>query len=407
MSEKPPSGRTAKKALRKPKAGSAIAQGAKRGAAIADVDTGAVVRVMDELGGSGDSDYHPGRFYDSAGNERRSAYLGLHESIDNFHRLVRAGLERFDLSKGERLELDIAAGKKGMSERLLLSNGKIRRKAGNLLIKLLRRHFLNELDDARRWRFVTVISDEGNGLEYAPELSPKAFQKDVYRLLNEAGVSGIYVLEIQALNNFPHGGHGRTLSLHAHGLIWHDDPAFSWKDALSTMRKSPRLRSVFDAPTVHFRGLSDVKDIEWRAHYLSKAPFMGKNVVPSSVPGRAYEFKHYPVREDFAVRLFEVLSHFEVTDVVWGIRAGTAVRREWLAALKEWHAGELRRLRRHILYRDFDMADMWGRIHRRNPKKKVRIPVSIATNKPTFPTAWDEAAQARMAKDLQVGITTV
>lgn len=265
----------------------------------------------------------------------------------------------------ERDELDCLLGFKAATERLLASNLKLRLEACDILSDLfgkLRKESKPVV--SRRFWFGSFLGSLVT--EYRPELDVAAFQAAVYKLIYQHGLNAVYDIELQALTNYPQHGRGRSFLMNAHALLWTDDPEFDAKKAQAKMRKSTRLFSELGAPTVTLTERTlDKGQLEYCGRYMLKPPVDGKRRdTHDEIPNRWVLKPVAEVRPPLLLRLTEIQSHLELTDLVWGVGEGSRIRLEWKRALTAWNDLQCREIKLP-LERDFDIGSLWDGIRAR------------------------------------------
>lgn len=308
------------------------------------------------------------------------------ERILKFHRVVMRALLQYQLRFSECDELLVLMGERGATEKLLASNKTLRRQADRIMVDLFGKLRIASLSvPTRRFWHVSFIGPHVN--EYGPQLDLDDFRVRVDKLLRRAKLNAVCAMELQTLTNYPQRGRGRSFLLNAHALCWADDISFDADKAQAKLRNSSILKSELGAPTVTFipRTL-EPGGIEYLGHYLLKAPTEGKRRLRDPDNSSRWIFKQVAnVRPDLQLRLLEILSQIEFTDLVWGVYEGSDIRLEWKQQLVAWNQSRCARLR--ALDRDFDVAGLWGRVRAKNHKLKPRYvsPIIERKTKPTSP----------------------
>lgn len=321
----------------------------------------------------------------------------MDESVEVFVGQLEDGLRSwvFD-STMQEAELMRALGKRDATEKLLASNLQLRRQAFLIMMRRLKPYAKRRPEGERKWLFFTFVGDCGMALEREPEFYVSAFKRKVGKLLGKASVQAIAVLEIQALTDFPAGGKGGSLMLHAHAIGWSDTPV-SHTALKKQLLEVGWLESMLKAETVVVRPLNGSwGELAWRCYYMFKAPRSAKRVRwDSGKPSPHIAFDPVIVRPDVAVRLAEGLSQLELTEMVFAVgKDATALRRQWRQDLARWADAQKRR---HPW--EYSTAKLWKRLRVLNNKKSKRLPFKfLASGKRTFPTEWQKAAKERLVK---------
>jgi hypothetical protein len=287
------------------------------------------------------------------------------QSARKFQQAVRQALSRWDLREIERDELLVLMGDRGASERLLASNKRLRLKSTAILTRLFGR--LRQRSARTGGTQFWNVSFLGPLIsEYHPRLDVDAYRQAVYRLLHSARLDAVFSIELQSLTNYPQKGQGRSFLLNAHAWAWSDDPGFSAASVQERLSARDAIFSEFGADTVWLTPRTTAKgEIEYLAHYLTKAPATGK--YRGKDPENPSRWKLSPiaiVRADLQLRLFEILSHLEFTDLVWGVNAGTRLRSHWKTELSVWNDERCSRVRAPLDH-DFDTGELWARVRSR------------------------------------------
>ena len=271
----------------------------------------------------------------------------------------------WDFRGYERDELDCVLGFKAATERLLASNLKLRVKACDIMSSLfgkLRKE--GKTVPRRSFCFGSFLGPLVN--EYRPELDIAAYRAAIYKLIHQQGLNAVYGIELQALTNYPQRGRGRSLLMNAHALLWTDDPGFDASDAQTKMRESTRLFSELGAPTVTLKDRTlDRGQLEYCGRYMLKPPLDGKRRARhDEIPSRWVLKPVLDVRPALLLRLAEIQSYFDQTELVWGVGEGTKIRLEWKRQLTAWNKLQCGRTRLQ-LEADYDTADLWNGVRAR------------------------------------------
>jgi hypothetical protein len=257
---------------------------------------------------------------------------------------------------------------------LVASNTRLRQHSTRVLVDLLTEHIRDGTKlDRRYWHF-SFLGPLIN--EYRPELDVDAYRKVVYRLLSDHDVNAVFSIELQALTNYPQKKRGRSFLLNAHAVVWHDDPGFDADAAADAMASRDALRSEFGAKTVSVTARPNTAEVPYLGYYLTKLPALGKRLRKNPQHKGLKEL--YPVlevRDDLRLRLLEILSRLEITDLVWGVLDGKAIRGKWKAAIVNWNRKQCRP--GGALDRDFDVEELWQRVRTRpgNGSRNYRPPI--------------------------------
>lgn len=282
-----------------------------------------------------------------------------------FQKACRKALSAFALRAQEADEVKVLFGERGSTERLLASNMKLRNIATFILADLFAQHCEASLAVPQRqhWHlsFLGPLV-----LERHPQLDVDAYRAAVYRMLHKAGLNAVFAIELQCLTNYPQRGLGRCFLLNAHAVCWSDNPEFDIEGAVTTMKASTAIHSHFGAPTVSYSARStEPGHIEYLAYYLLKAPLTGKYRTRDPVIPSRWVFKPTKVnRSELLLRLGEVLSMLEFTDLVWGVGGGRDLRGAWRRKLTSWNSAECASISQP-LEQDFATARWWESVRDR------------------------------------------
>lgn len=232
----------------------------------------------------------------------------------------------------------------------------------------------------RRYAFITFIDESGNTLMRRPRLNRTAFRQKVYRALHARKLDAVITLELQALTNYPQAGHGNTLMLHAHALVWSDDPA--WADDPQTAygtwaldvghRDSWSCR--FEAEPILPLIIGDTAgDIATVAAYMSKVPSNGSRSIKNpETDTRRMRSTIASYRPDDALRVMEVLSQIELNQLIFAVGRGNDIVRPWRKALLAVHKGH-----RRASQRDATIAEIaagWATLRQHAGNRNHRVP---------------------------------
>lgn len=158
--------------------------------------------------------------------------------------------------------------------------------------------------------------------------------------LSPLGLSAIVEIELQSVMNHPQGGQGRLLLLNAHAICWGDVSLGKLAKRVKKLNKSRSWTNQFGLePIVRRRRRDGLADVLQLAHYIDKLPDSTKNRMPRRNKPGEYLFRDTMVgyRPEFALRVFEGLSHMTLTDAVFGVREGKIVRKAWKARVGAFH----------------------------------------------------------------------
>lgn len=280
------------------------------------------------------------------------------------------GVEHLRLHYLARRRLKALLGVKGCMTHMRLCDVTARKKAAEILFEVI--GDLQPVFDRPGTRFfhVTFVDDLGITSDRTPVLKVQALKRKVDKAIRLLGLSAITHIEKQPLLNYPAGGEGRTLMLHAHALGWGVVSRRGFREAKRTLNKSRSWHNEFDATPVLERELHDFDEVRRIACYVAKLPHDGKILVPKGNGKRRFSptLQGYPDR--LALRIAEGLSHYSIFDAVFSVGEGKHIRAEWKRQLMEWQ-------RQRLAYcgggLDFDVEAFWCRC-RANGKTGYQVP---------------------------------
>lgn len=364
----------------------AIERAATRGAVLEEIDTtaGGLITGPEE-----DWDWLAA----ASGVAYRTAPAAAKYVAAEFDKLVAHALRSRHIDDEHRDALQIALGRKGMPERMLLANSKLRLQSFFILHReLMKLWRATRHRPDRQWFFISIVGDIGNALELKPEVRIKPFRRIMDKLLRAADLDAIAIIECQHLNNFPRFRLGGTLMFNGHAVGWTDDPNGTAGSIEAQLSGSGRLSSLLQAKTVDVQLIEDRADhVAWRAYYMTKAALVGKFLAPSTETKSGWEMQPTIIRPGQALRIVEGLSQIELTEVVFGVNGGTKISRAWKAELRRWHQEQLER-RIPILRADYDMSSLWDAV-RPSSRGADRQPFQFFDTAAAGTTSWELAAQ--------------
>lgn len=300
-------------------------------------------------------------------------------SRQHFARMIKRGAKGWSLRPKDRRILRAIMGLRGCSSRMSLADVGLHSMA---LKKLLPR--LQEHREARggakqaKYYLATFIPDKGRTSDRVPVFSVRAFHRQIEDSLRSAGLSGIVVMEIQAITNAPGKGLGRTLMFNAHAIVWADGPfnrrsAVKELNASSVWRCADRLKGVRIDTVTKAEG-----QLEYLAYYLLKLPHEAKVARMHTTKGGKVRphldtIKKY--RPDLGLRIVEGLSQIGWTEAVFSVGSGKDIAGPWLAELKKWHAQRFVKAR--ALTNEFDVPAFWRRIQQDRKRGATMQPFNL------------------------------
>ena len=112
-----------------------------------------------------------------------------------------------------------------------------------------------------RFHHVTFVDDIGLTSDRNPILRVQALKRKVDKAIRALGLSGLIFVEIQPLLNYPAGGQGRTLMLHAHAMCWGSVSRRNFRRGLRALNQSRSWSNQFGAKPVMARCLKDFDEV--------------------------------------------------------------------------------------------------------------------------------------------------
>ena len=222
----------------------------------------------------------------------------------------------------------------------------------------------------RRYAFVTFIDDSGNTLMERPHLNRDAFRRKIDKAVRGSGLHAVVALEVQALTNYPKSGFGKTMMLHAHAIVWSDDPA--WADNPAARYREWAidlgLRDTwtcrFGAEPVLPEVIRDTEgDFAMVAAYISKVPSDGSRTVKNpATSARRMRSTTEDYHRDQALRIMEVLSQVELSKLIFAVGDGKQIAAPWRKAMLAVHRQRRRSLDRETTL--VEIADGWSALRR-------------------------------------------
>lgn len=283
----------------------------------------------------------------------------LSKSEDYLDRVKRAG-SRLRLSPKRWARFLSLLGVDGCRRKIPLSDVIARMEGEKILYDVVKEFLPSLAPDGTRVFHVTFADDIGLTSDRTPNLKLAALKRKVDKAMRAMGVSGIVMVEVQPLTNFPAGGQGRTLMVNAHALCWGKVSRRKFRKAHQALNASRSWRNQFGAEPIVPRelkvGLAEPLRI---AAYVAKMPHDAVYLAP--VGHGKFRFRPtlvgYP--DNLALRIAEGLSHYTIYDAVFSVGNGKTVRKHWKQRLEAWHKERLAAEKVH----KFDVTKFWRRVH--------------------------------------------
>lgn len=242
------------------------------------------------------------------------------------------------------------------------SNLTTRGHAASELRFVVRRMILD--DPSYRFRHLTIVHNGWRTLDRATNVELEAVKRTVGQLMASSGLDGwVGVVEIQAEAKAKRGL-GRDLMPHAHLLVWTRDAGFDFNALEKALAASKRLKCPPGAETVVITGdeLIEPRDVRTWIWYMFKAPHIAKNPVPKKANPAEHRYYGADIRPNLAVRLMEVLSMMELTELIMGSGEGRQIANQLKASIRAYaRKGDL-----HC--HPNDILNFWARARKRSGK---------------------------------------
>lgn len=282
------------------------------------------------------------------------------------HRLMR-GTKRLHLSPIRRRRLNALLGTDRHVSHLTLADVDARKASSQIFFAVVEEQVGALIPAGAPTCHLTLVDDIGLTTDRDPIIRLTAFRRKVDKAIRSLGLSGVAVMEIQPLTNYPAKGEGRTLMLNTHVLGWGPVSRRKFRAALKKLNASRSWSNAFAAKPIKSRRLKHgVDDALKIICYQTKVPYGAKYRVPC--PGRPGRYRFKPTLTGFtdtlALRLMEGLSQISIYDSVFCIGDAKHIRKVWKTRLMEWQ-----RLRSEVgrgPIADFDVPKLWRRIRKTN-----------------------------------------
>lgn len=367
---------------RKRPVGKALVRAARAGLSLEGIDTSIV----------------PNSYRDGILEGARPA-MEIAEGLETeFTERFNRGADCFVLTAEQRWALRAMTGQKGsVSAKLLCSDIPLRMRLIKELIGQAKpQWFEHRKDPDRQYVSITIITDTGNTLARDPSIDLEALRRRADKLLRQAKLDGVFVIEVQLLTNFPRHGHGASHYWHVHCVATTKGPNFDIETLEAKLQASGRLSNIFGAPTVRITPITTLGHLMRSYAYMLKAPAVGKYLMPHPDIPKAWTFDKVFVRPDEALRLAEAMSHVQLGLAVHSVGEGKQLLRPAMKAVRAWHKARSAKAR-HKLADDFDIPELWAEVRnaRRNNRYQPYLIGKPGTGGPS--TEW--MAVARRALD--------
>ena len=271
-------------------------------------------------------------------------------------RVLRAG-ERLTVGNQNAARLRALLGVEGVTPLPLLSDVSLRIQAANILFDTTKRLLRTVAPKGTPMFHITFVDDIGLMSDRKPILKLAALKRKVDKAIRSLGLSGVVMVEVQALTNYPAKGEGRTLMVNAHGLCWGTVSRRKFRAAKQKLNGSRSWKNQFGAQPIFSRRLEGGRPDALRIiSYLAKMPHDGKYRVPIAKDKFRFHptLKGYP--DSLALRIAEGLSHYSIYDAVFAVGDGKGIRKAWKSEVEAWHRD---RLKDADQVHTFDVSAFW------------------------------------------------
>lgn len=232
--------------------------------------------------------------------------------------------------------------------------------------------------------FATFVRNDWTRSDRITEINIDQIKVAVASELRRKKLSGVIIVEVDGITNYPQEGKGRALTFHAHVIAWSSNEIDekSWERELKT---DPRWRTTFGAKPLVVKRLTpdtiaDRTNIAMVAAYMFKAPHDAKNRVPrKKKPG---EFRLMQTTKGYqpnlALRIAEVLSQIPMRDMVMGVGDGAGlVRRLFEQQRRKRELDSLGVITEPVAV---DVAQMWSKLRKHAGSENYQ-PFKLLTGK--------------------------
>ncbi len=287
------------------------------------------------------------------------------EKANDLSYRLRRGIQRLTLTAIRETRLHALLGLDRHVAQLTLADVEARKASTRILFTVIEEQIDELIPTGASMFHITFVDDVGLTTDRKPVIRRTAFRRKVDKAVRALGLSGVAIVEVQTLTNYPAKGKGRTLMLNAHVLAWGKVSRRKFRKAMEILNTSRSWSNSFGALPIKSRRLKDGIDDALRiACYQTKAPLGGKYRVP--LCGHPGEYRFLPTMTGFtdtlALRLMEGLSQISIFDSVFCIGDAKHLRKVWKAKLVQWHRERSEIGQDPIA--DFDVAKLWRRIRR-------------------------------------------
>lgn len=250
---------------------------------------------------------------------------------------------------------------------------------------------LAQASDDLNFYFLTLLADEGIMSDRTPKYMRRTLMGKASKAMAKAGLDGIFLVETQALTNYPQHGDGRALLAHVHALGWKpkgapNNSAVDIKRELGSGRgrRNESWTSKLGADPIVVREITeDLGCPSYWVAYLLKAPHDAKNLVQPSehametFPAPKAKFKSTTsgYRPELAMRLFELFAQLPLSSMVGGTGSGAVMLARCRTLLRLWSEQRIAKWQDEGVkcVQPFDERKFWKRTHQRRRARYRRF----------------------------------
>jgi len=299
--------------------------------------------------------------------DAKAKAVGSHRK---FNRLVRTYLKKWKREPLQASRINVLLGEKFIKKRIPASAGRARLILSELLIDALSKKF-DSAGANRKFYSITVIPKWAETLDRNPEINRRLLARTIREAVLALRLHAVCMIELQGVTNFPGRGHGRMLMAHGQGFGWVDGIYDIEAEAarLNAMPEWPKTSLGADA--IMLVPVTDREAVRYLGYYISKSPHDAKMAYGS---GRAGGWRLQQVmgdyRGEFATRIFEILSHYDLRKLLIGVGGeGDKLVADAIQKLGKWHR---KQLKRNSSTKNLDTEALWRELRLHNGSQRYK-----------------------------------
>ena len=293
------------------------------------------------------------------------AHKKAREAELKYRALIAKFVEIHKVSADDREIFRDLLGYGRLTDSLLASDLRLRRKGGKILGEILERFRAENPQLA--FYFWTMTHTRGLTSDRYPKIELKFLRSIVDRTFRKLGVSGVYIVEIQGVGNYPREGKGRTIMVHVHAITW-TSAVFDLAVVENDLNANGVWLNEMGAPPVIIKPVTDGQsELGYLCYYLFKPPYDVKMMEERAV-GNRLKSTEKGYRPEFATRILEGLFQLDLKEIVRACHGGKPIYSEWKRRISfwhrsraKWHSGKLT---------NYFLENFWDRY--RSKKKRVK-----------------------------------